>query len=97
MVDMDMIVQEKSCHSHHELPPEIVVDFTATWCAPCRFIEPIFNELARKMPYATFLKLRRIVLWEVMPTFMLMKGGKILGAKEDELLLAVAKHATGDA
>ncbi|KAK2660608.1 hypothetical protein Ddye_007141 [Dipteronia dyeriana] len=34
----------------------IVVDFLAAWCAPCRLIEPIFNELARKMPYAIFLK-----------------------------------------
>jgi len=35
---------------------QIVVDFAASWCGPCRVIAPFVAELAKKMPHITFLK-----------------------------------------
>ncbi|OIT06355.1 PREDICTED: thioredoxin H-type 2 [Nicotiana attenuata] len=82
----------------------IVVDFTASWCGPCKFIAPFFAELAKKIPTVTFLKvdvdeLKSVATdWavEAMPTFMFLKEGKIVdkvvGAKKDELQQTIAKH-----
>ncbi|KAH9693152.1 Thioredoxin H1 [Citrus sinensis] len=84
----------------------IVVDFTASWCPPCKLMSPILSELAKKLPAVIFLKVDVDELksvaeeWavEAMPTFVLTKEGKVLerivGAKKDELQLAVEKHAT---
>ncbi|CDP07462.1 unnamed protein product [Coffea canephora] len=84
----------------------VVVDFTASWCGPCRFIAPILAEFAKKLPHVIFLKVDVDELKtvaekyevEAMPTFIFFRDGnivdKFVGAKKDELLQVITKHAT---
>lgn len=35
---------------------QVIVDFSATWCGPCKVISPLFEELSTKFIGAIFLK-----------------------------------------
>jgi thioredoxin 1 len=68
--------------SNHKL---CVIDFWAEWCAPCRFLEPIVEELAREYAgKAAFGKLnvddnpRIAERYEIMsiPTLLVFKDGQ---------------------
>ncbi|XP_050267581.1 thioredoxin H-type-like [Quercus robur] len=84
----------------------VVVDFTASWCGPCRFIAPIVVEMAKNAPNVIFLKVDVDELktvaneWavEAIPTFLFLKEGKlvdkVVGSKKEELQMTIAKHAT---
>lgn len=75
----------------------IVVDFTATWCGPCRHMSPVFESLSKKHTDLIFVKvdvdqLQEVAAqWDVqaMPTFIFIKDKKvvhkIVGANKDEL------------
>ncbi|KAL6139696.1 hypothetical protein ACLB2K_057998 [Fragaria x ananassa] len=81
----------------------LVIDFSASWCGPCRFIEPAIHAMAEKFTDVDFAKIDVDELSEVsqefqvqaMPTFVLLKKGKevdrVVGAKKDELEKKVEK------
>lgn len=38
----------------------VVVDYSTTWCGPCKVIAPKFDEFSDKYPDAVFLKVGRL-------------------------------------
>lgn len=34
---------------------QVIANFSATWCGPCRMIAPFFSELSEKYPSLMFL------------------------------------------
>jgi thioredoxin 1 len=82
----------------------VVVDFTASWCGPCKSIAPFFEELAAKYPEIEFVKIDVDELEDVagecgisaMPTFQVYSNGvkvsEMTGA-DKEKLAALCKDA----
>ncbi|KAA8548021.1 hypothetical protein F0562_004450 [Nyssa sinensis] len=87
-----------------ELNKLMVVDFAASWCGPCKFMEPAVHAMAAKFTDVDFAKIDVDELSDVaqefavqaMPTFVLTKQGKevdrVVGAKKDELEKKIQKH-----
>lgn len=83
------------------------MDFTASWCGPCKRIAPFFEELSAKYPSVTFIKVDVDDLDMVagaagiraMPTFLIYKDGKpvpdakLEGASPDALEALVKRFA----
>src|SRR5512139_3411516 len=74
----------------------VLVDFWATWCAPCRSISPIVEDLAKD--FMGKLKVAKLNIDENpgtpsqygvrgIPTLILFKGGKVV----DQIVGAVPK------
>lgn len=79
----------------------VLVDFTATWCAPCKKLAPIVDEIATE--YAGRLKVVKVDIdgarqtaakFNVMsvPTVLLIKDGQV----RDQFMGVAAKSAIAD-
>ncbi|GAU16464.1 hypothetical protein TSUD_166960 [Trifolium subterraneum] len=82
----------------------VVIDFSASWCEPGRFIEPLIQAMADEFTDVEFIKIDVDELSDVakefnvdaMPTFVFLKKGKVVdkvvGAKKDELQNKIKEH-----
>lgn len=82
-----------------------ILYFTATWCGPCRFMSPLYTNLAAKYPKILFLKIDIDEMGDVaakwnitsVPTFFFTKNGKeidkVVGADKASLETKIAKYA----
>lgn len=89
-------------------PNVSVVDFYATWCGPCKALEPIFVTLAERIPEVQFGRVDVDAAQDIateyaisaMPTCLLFKNGeavgKIVGANPPKLLELIEEHAQVD-
>lgn len=67
----------------------VLVDFFATWCGPCRMLEPVLEDLLNDNPDLKLVKVdvdqsRNLVMdYQVMsvPTLVLFKDGKAVDTK----------------
>ncbi|KAE9023825.1 hypothetical protein PR002_g11620 [Phytophthora rubi] len=85
----------------------VVVNFSAAWCGPCRYMSPAFHELSAKYPATVFLKVDVDELKAVarscgvttMPTFQFFRGGakcdEVRGADSHRLEARIQKHDDG--
>ncbi|KAF1990600.1 thioredoxin 1 [Aulographum hederae CBS 113979] len=67
----------------------VLLDFTATWCGPCKSISPIFAQLAKSYSVPSLLAFAKVDVdaaqdiarqygVSAMPTFMAFKEGKLV-------------------
>ena len=82
-----------------EMP--VLVDFTATWCGPCKQLEPVLNEIATD--YSNRVKVVKVDIdkapsvaarFAVMsvPTLLVFQGGNV----RDQVVGLVKKKAIAD-
>ena len=103
---LDTKAEWDKCHADATAEGKaVLVDFTATWCGPCKQIGPVFNTLAAMNPGAVFVKVdvdKNTQVAEMcgiksMPTFQVFKGGakvdEMSGANDAGLKALVAKYA----
>lgn len=85
----------------------IIIDYSATWCGPCRKISPVFKKISKRYSQNLFLKIdideyATIIPDDIesLPTFVAMLDGKrlgnVTGANEKELEILVAKYCTAN-
>ncbi|KAF7809192.1 thioredoxin H2-like [Senna tora] len=82
----------------------MVIEFTATWCGPAKYMDPIISEFAAKYSEVEFIKIDVDELMDVskefkveaMPTFIFIKKGEVvdtvLGARKEDLKNQIEKH-----
>ncbi|KAK9853640.1 hypothetical protein WJX84_012213 [Apatococcus fuscideae] len=84
----------------------VAVDFSATWCQPCKMMAPVFRQLAEQYPDVVFLKvevdmneaLAAEYAVTAMPTFAIIQEGQrvgeVIGADKNKLADLIARWSS---
>ncbi|KAI3385926.1 hypothetical protein SNEBB_005795 [Seison nebaliae] len=85
----------------------VVLDFSAAWCAPCKMLEPVYNDLSQKYANCVFTRadiegnedLAEEMSIKSLPTVVFYRDGKelnrIIGLQIEKLKMTLAQEATG--
>lgn len=93
----------------HQLKNKVVlVDFWAEWCAPCRMMAPVLNDVASELDGKAFVGKVDIEQYQALaqkyqirniPTMVLLKNGKeidrFVGVKSKDVLLTRIRKEIG--
>jgi thioredoxin 1 len=99
--DSDRIITLTDKNFQHQTKNRLVlIDFWAAWCAPCRMMAPVLNEVSELLPEDSFVGKVNIEQYQSLaqkfqvrniPTLILLKNGKevnrFVGVKSKEFLL----------
>mmetsp|Transcript_2933 Transcript_2933/g.5452 ORF Transcript_2933/g.5452 Transcript_2933/m.5452 type:complete len:128 (-) Transcript_2933:190-573(-) len=77
--DADFTAKFKACGGKN-----VIIDFSASWCGPCKAMHPILEKLAKELTDIIFIEVDVDECGDTsseygiqaMPTFMFMKDGK---------------------
>ncbi|KAG7577664.1 Thioredoxin-like superfamily [Arabidopsis thaliana x Arabidopsis arenosa] len=84
----------------------LILYFTATWCGPCRYMSPLYSNLATQHQRVVFLKVDIdeandvAASWNIssVPTFCFIRDGKevdkVVGADKGSLEQKIAQHSS---
>ena len=59
-VDSEAAFDEKISSAGDSL---VIIDYSTTWCGPCKVIAPKFDELSEAYPDSVFIKVRSLIIW----------------------------------
>jgi thioredoxin len=92
VIEPDSTEQARTILGNAETP--VLVDFSATWCGPCKAFAPVLEEFAAsraeslkvvKIDVDQFNELAREVGIRSVPTIMVVKDGAVLAAQAGSL------------
>jgi len=83
----------KSAHSNQEhlqqltITGDVILDFYADWCNPCKRMSPLIDSVAALLPQYTFIKINRDLFMDLaktfnitsIPTLIFLRNGKEIG------------------
>lgn len=105
--DSDKILTLTDKNFQHQTKNKLVlVDFWASWCAPCRMMAPVLNELADELPGNSHVGKVNVEQYQSLaqkfrvrniPTMILFKNGievdRFVGVKSKEFFLEQIRKA----
>ncbi len=105
VADNDKIITLTDINFNQQTKGKLVlVDFWAEWCAPCRMMAPILNDVANDLPEGKYVGKLNIETYQSMaqkfnvrniPTLILFKDGKevdrFVGIKTKDFLIKAMK------